>query len=317
MTRYLVTGGAGFIGSHLVDALVHAGHEVRVLDDLSTGRLDNLNESRDGIEFLVGSVRDVDLVTRMAAGVRGIFHLAAIGSVPRSFADPAATFATNVAGTGSVIAAARAAGVRRMVLASSSSVYGAAGGRLRRETDATAPLSPYAESKLAAERICLTGGSEDGLEVVCLRYFNVYGPRQDPSSRYAAAIPRFISCFLRGAHPEIYGDGEQTRDFTYVGDVVEGTLAAMFCPRAANLVVNLGTGRSTSVNRLVALVRETMGCDLEVDHQPPRAGEVRRSVADITLARSLLGYEPAWALVDGLRATIQWHRHRARLEVAR
>lgn len=308
MTGYLVTGGAGFIGSHLVAALAGAGHVVRVLDDLSQGRIDNLLGCIRDVDVIEADVRDLDRVRHAARGVAGIFHLAALGSVPRSFDDPASTLAINIEGTRAVMEAARAERVGRVVFASSSSVYGKGGGPRRRETDPTVPLSPYAESKLAAERICLSREPGGEPEAVVLRYFNVFGPRQDHSSRYAAAIPRFIAGFASGSPPQVYGDGEQTRDFTYVGDVVAGTVAAMGVPQAAGRVANLGAGRATSVNGLVALIRELVGSKVEAAAGPARAGEVRHSVADLTLARRLLGYAPRWTLRDGLRATIAWHR---------
>lgn len=310
MARYLVTGGAGFIGSHLVEALARAGHVVRVLDDFSTGNPGNLAGIRGTVEVHPGDVRDVDRIAEAAAGVDGVFHLAARNSVPRSFEDPEATFATNVGGTEAVVVAARAAGIRRIVLASSSSVYGDSGTAVRRESDPAVPLSPYGESKLLAEAVCLSAGAEGGPEAVCLRYFNVYGPRQDPASPYAAVIPRFITRVLRGEPVQVHGDGEQTRDFTYVADVVAGTVAAMTSPRAAGRVINLAAGGRVSVNRLAALVAEVVGGALRVEPAPPRRGEVRHSGADVTLARELLGYVPRWGLRDGLRATVAWHRER-------
>lgn len=306
MARYLVTGGAGFIGSHLVEALLRGGHEVAVLDNLFTGKIQNLNGS--GVELIEGDVTDPRLVWEAAAGVSGIFHLAALGSVPRSFEDPRATSAANVGGTKAVIAAARVSGVARVVLSSSSSVYGDNGTPVRRESHPPSPLSPYAESKLAAERLCLSSRADGGPEAVVLRYFNVYGPRQDPSSRYAAAIPRFVSRLIEGEPPQIYGDGEQTRDFTYVEDVVAGTLAAMLVPSAAGRVINVGSGRSTSVNQLVELLGEIVGGFLQPEYLPARPGEVRDSIADTSLACNLLGYRPKHSLTQGLQATVTWHR---------
>lgn len=308
MADYLVTGGAGFIGSHLVSALLGSGHAVRVLDDLSQGRLENLRDGARDAEVIEADVRDLDRVRYAARGVAGIFHLAALGSVPRSFDDPQSTLAINIEGTRTVMRAARAEGVGRVVCASSSSVYGKSGEPRRRESARAAPLSPYAESKLAAEHICLSGAPGAVPESVVLRYFNVFGPRQDHSSRYAAAIPRFIAGFASGVPPQIYGDGEQTRDFTFVGDVVAGTMSAMAAPAAAGRIVNLGAGRPVSVNRLVLLIRELVGSDLEAVKGPARAGEVRHSVADLAVARRLLGYAPRWTLRQGLRATIAWHR---------
>lgn len=315
MAAYLVTGGAGFIGSHVVQALARSGHTVRILDDLSNGRAENLSECTTDVELLEGNVRDADRVAAAARGTVGIFHLAALGSVPRSFEDPDGTFATNVDGTRAVMAAARAGGVRRVVCASSSSVYGAGHSEVHRESDPVAPLSPYAESKLAAERICLSEGAAGAPEAVCLRYFNVFGPRQDPSSPYAAVIPRFISRLMAARAPKIYGNGEQTRDFTYVADIVAGTMAAMGAPEARGRVLNLGAGRRTSVNRLAAVLCELLGADVESEHVAPRPGEARHSTADITLARRVLGYAPDWTLTQGLRATVAWHRDRSEVNV--
>jgi UDP-glucose 4-epimerase len=316
LTRYLVTGGGGFIGSHLVEDLARAGHDVAVLDDFSTGRPENLAAVPATVEAVDGDVRDADAVADAASGADGIFHLAALNSMVRSFEDPAATLATNLGGTVAVVDAARRRGVRRVVLASSSSVYGGAARVLRRESDAVAPLSPYAESKVEAERVCLGAAADRGPEAVCLRYFNVYGPHQDPSSPYAAAIPRFVSSFLRDEPPEIYGDGEQTRDFTFVADVVAATAAAMAVPEAAGRVVNIGAGRSTSVNGLVQLIRDLVESRAGVRHAPPRRGEVRHAVADVSLAERVLGYRPQWMLAEGLRPTIPWYRERLEVRPA-
>lgn len=310
MRRYLVTGGAGFIGSHLVEALVFAGHDVAVLDDFSTGRPENLVAVPATVETVDGDVRDADAVADAASGSDGIFHLAALNSMVRSFEDPAATMSANVGGTEAVMDAARRVGVRRVVLASSSSVYGGSVSAVRRESHPAAPLSPYAESKLVAERLCLGAVADGGPEAVCLRYFNVYGPHQEPSSPYAAAIPRFVSSFLRDEPPEIYGDGEQTRDFTFVADVVAATAAAMVVPEAAGRVVNIGAGRGTSVNRLVQLIGDLVGGRPGVRRSPPRRGEVRHAVADVSLAERVLGYRPRWTLAHGLRPTIAWYRER-------
>lgn len=316
MGRYLVTGGGGFIGSHLVEALARAGHDVAVLDDFSTGRPDNLAAVPATVEAVDGDVRDADAVADAASGADGIFHLAALNSMVRSFEDPAATLATNVGGTVAVVDAARRKGVRRIVLASSSSVYGGAARVVRRESDSVAPLSPYAESKVAAERVCLGASADGDPEAVCLRYFNVYGPRQDPASPYAAAIPRFASSFLRDEPPEIYGDGKQTRDFTFIADVVEATRAAMSVPAAAGRVMNVGAGRRTSVNRLAELIGDLVGSRAGVRRAPPRRGEVRHAVADVSLAREVLCYRPRWTLAEGLRPTVAWYRDRLEVKPA-
>lgn len=304
MSRYLVTGGAGFIGSHLTVALVRAGHQVRILDDLSTGNLANLHGVAS--EVLGGDVRDPVIAARAVDGMDGVFHLAALGSVSRSLKDPEATLSVNVGGTESVLTAARTARVARVVYASSSSVYGAAGGDRRCESDEPRPLSPYAQSKLAGEKICLAAAASFAPEVVCLRYFNVYGPRQDPSSQYAAAIPTFIARFLGGVPAVIYGDGRQTRDFTYVDDIVAGTMAAMTAPTASGRVLNIAAGGRITILDLVELIRDIVGSG-ETEHVAPRAGEPRHSAADISRAADVLGYRSRWSLTAGLRETVQWH----------
>jgi UDP-glucose 4-epimerase len=288
MSPVLVTGGAGFIGSHLSEELLRLGHDVRVLDNFATGRREQV-----GGELLEGDVRDAEAVRRAVAGCEVVFHLAALPSVPRSLHDPLATHTTNATGTLNVLLAAREHGVRRVVLASSSSVYGAAAGLPQREDGRTLPVSPYATSKLAAEGYART---VLGVGTVALRYFNVFGPRQDP--RYV--VPSFIAARLEGRAPVIHGDGEQSRDFTYVADAVRATLLAVDAPGP---VYNVAGGERVS---LLALL-ELLGVEREPRFEPPRAADMRHTHADLTLARAELGYEPLVGLRDGLARTVSHH----------
>ena len=303
----LVTGGAGFIGSHLVDALVARGARVRVLDDLSTGRIRNLDASADRIDFQRGDVRDAAACREAMRGVAYVFHQAALGSVPRSIADPATTIDVNVGGTARIFAAARDSGVRRVVFASSSSVYGDSERLPKREGEEGRPLSPYALSKQVDEQLAATFARCYGLELVGLRYFNVYGPRQDPEGAYAAVIPRFFKAYLDGAAPVIFGDGEQSRDFTYVADAVAANLLAGSadaggCGRA----YNVAGGRGTNLLELARLVGEAAGGARPPTHAAPRPGDVRHSLADLTLSRESLGFSPEFELPEGLPLA---HRH--------
>lgn len=303
--KCLVTGGAGFIGSNLARALVARGDEVRVLDDLSTGRASNL----DGVdcEFVRGDLRDAGTVDAAVAGCDRVFHLGALPSVPRSIADPVRSNEVNVLGTLNVLEAARRGGVGRVVFASSSSIYGDQPVPVKSEDLPPRPLSPYAVSKLAAEKYCQVFHGVYGLETVCLRYFNVFGPRQDPGSPYAAVVPIFTSRILDGLPPLVNGDGTQSRDFTFVDNVVDGNLRAAEAPGAAGLVMNVACGGSISVNRLASEIARLLGReDLAPVHAPARAGEVRDSRADIGLARRILGYEPSVAFEDGLRRTVSF-----------
>lgn len=303
--RVLVTGGAGFIGSHLVDRLVAEGFAVRVLDDFSTGREANLVRSADRIELLRGDLCDEALVARALEGVELVFHQAAIPSVPRSVAEPLRTHAVNADGTLLLLETARRADVRRVVFAASSSVYGESEALPKVESMPAMPLSPYALQKYVGEVYCRLYTQLYGLETVALRYFNVFGPRQNPESDYAAVIPLFIRNYLRGDAPRVFGDGEQTRDFTYVSDAVEANLRAADAPRAAGAVVNVAGGRETSVNELAFRIRELTGATLDPIYDPPRAGDVRHSVAGLARARELLGYAPAVDLREGLEHTIK------------
>jgi len=302
--RVLVTGGAGFIGSHLVDALVAAGARVRVLDNLCTGRRENLAHLADAFEFVAGDLRDRETCRRAAEGVRWIFHQAALGSVPRSIEDPATTIEVNVSGTANLFTAARDAGVERIVYASSSSVYGDSPTLPKREGEQGRPLSPYAASKVQCEELAEVFGRCFGMELVGLRYFNIYGPRQDPEGPYAAVVPRFFTACAAGQAPLIYGDGEQARDFTFIADAVAANLLAAAGPReACGRAYNIGAGTSTTVLRLAEIVRELAGGGPKPEHAPGRAGDVRFSLADISAARQAFGYVPRTSLAVGLERT--------------
>lgn len=307
MSIVLVTGGAGFIGSHLVEALVAQGRRVRVLDNFSTGSPVNLAAVRDRIELIEGDITEAAVVTAvMRGGVELVYHQAALASVPRSIAHPMPTHRACVDGTLNVLNAARETGVRRVVYAASSSAYGNNPTLPRRETDATAPLSPYAVAKLAAELYCSAYAEVYGLETVRLRYFNVFGPRQSPDSAYAAVIPVFLQSLARGQRPRINGDGHQSRDFTYVGDVVRANLLAGEAPGVSGQVYNIARGERTSLLQLVGYLNDLLGTDLAAEHGPDRPGDVRHSLADITAARADLEYEPAVDMLEGLRRTVAW-----------
>lgn len=308
MAFFLVTGGAGFIGSHLVDRLVSEGHGVRVLDNLSEGRRENLADVMDAIEFILGDLRDRAVVRRAVTGVEYVLHQAALRSVPRSVADPFATHDVNVTGTLTLLLAARDAGVRRVVFASSSSVYGSATELPLRESQMPRPVSPYAASKVAGEFYCSVFTTLYQVETVCLRYFNVFGPRQDPTSEYAAVIPRFIMAALTGAPLEIHGDGLQSRDFTYIDNAVEANLLAATTPGIAGEVFNVGGGERYSVLEIKAHLEEILGKPLAVYHTPARAGDVRHTQADLSKATERLGYRPTICFREGLRRTVESFR---------
>jgi UDP-N-acetylglucosamine/UDP-N-acetyl-alpha-D-glucosaminouronate 4-epimerase len=302
--KALVTGGAGFIGSNLALALLARGDEVRLLDNFSTGHRSNLEPL--GAELVEGDLRSYERVATAVNGVEVVFHQGALPSVPRSIQDPLTSTAVNVEGTLNVLLAARDAGVRRVVFASSSSVYGDAPGMPRRESQPLAPLAPYAVSKLAAEQYCMVAHRVYGVETVALRYFNVFGERQDPLSGYAAVIPKFIRMMLDGQPPTIFGDGETSRDFTHVENVVEANLAAAVEPAAAGRVMNIAVGNSHTLNELVGALRRLLDSDLEPKYGPPRPGDVSESLADVSLARELIGYEPSVDFEQGLQRTIGW-----------
>ena len=301
--KVIVTGGAGFIGSHLAERLVGQGYQVIVLDDLSTGKIENIKEllKNDIVEFIKGSVIDLSLLRKLFQSVAYIFHEAAIPSVPRSIENPQASHEVNVSGTLNVLLAARENGVQKVVYASSSSVYGDTPSLPKREGIMPHPLSPYAATKLAGEYYCQVFHEVYKLPTVCLRYFNVYGPRQDANSQYATVIPRFIKRASESNSPIIFGDGEQTRDFTFVKDAVEATILAVESDACG--LFNIARGESVTINELAKLVISIIGNNVEPIHQEPRPGDVRHSLADISRARTL-GYEPKYSLQAGLAKTI-------------
>jgi nucleoside-diphosphate-sugar epimerase len=307
VASYLVTGGAGFIGSHLVEALVAAGERVRVLDSFVTGRRENL---RRGAELVEGDVADLDVCRRAADGIDFVLHQAAIPSVPRSVADPITSHRANADGTVNILVAARDAGVKRLIFAGSSSVYGDAATLPKREDMPSNPLSPYALQKLVSEQYCQMFTALYGFEAVSIRYFNVFGPRQDPGSPYSGVISLFATSLLENRRPTIYGDGEQTRDFTYVANVVDGVLRACTAPRAAGQVINVATGGRISLNELLRVMNRSVGTALDPIYKDGRPGDVRDSQADIAKARDLLGYAPTVDLAEGLDRTIAWYRER-------
>ena len=304
--RALVTGGAGFIGSHLAEALAAQGHEVRVLDDFSSGRAANLAGFRDQLDVLEGDLRDGALIARAVEGTEVVFHEAAVPSVPRSVAEPLRTNDVNVNGTLGLLEAAREAGVRRVVFAASSSAYGDTPVLPKVETMPPTPLSPYALQKLAGEQYCKLYHELYGLETVALRYFNVFGPRQNPESEYAAVIPRFVTACLSGKAPTVYGDGEQTRDFTYIADVVQANLCAAAAEGASGRVFNVAGGGRTSLNELLGHIQSLCGASVEAAYLPARAGDVRDSQADTQLAREGLGFRAATSIEEGLAETVAY-----------
>jgi UDP-glucose 4-epimerase len=308
MRTILVTGGAGFIGSHITAALVERGDRVRVLDNLSTGFEANMQSFRDRIEFIQGDLLDQKAVAKAVDGVDCIFHEAALASVPRSVADPLASHSHCVTGTVTLLNAARQAKVRRLVYAASSSAYGDQPYCSKREIDLPAPLSPYAAAKLSCEYYLQAFYATYGLETVAIRYFNVFGPRQDPNSEYSAVIPRFITSMLSGNRPVIYGDGLQSRDFTFVANVVKANLLAADAPNVAGRVFNAANGKSTDLLTLIRLLNENLGLNIQPIHEPARVGDVRESLADITMARKFLNYEPEIDFDEGLRRSIEYYR---------
>jgi UDP-glucose 4-epimerase len=301
----LVTGGAGFIGSHLADALLAAGWAVRVLDDFSSGREENLRHLQDRIEVVRGDFAEPDVVARSVRDVEVVFHQGAVPSVPRSVAEPVRTNRANVVGTLGVLEAARQAGVRRVVYAASSSAYGDTEVLPKVESMPPNPRSPYALQKYAGEVYCRLYHELYGLETVALRYFNVFGPRQDPKSEYAAVVPRFATACLRREPAQIHGDGEQSRDFTFVADTVRANLLAAEAKDAPGHVINVAGGRRISLNELYATLQRITGSTVPATHGPPRAGDVKHSLADLSRARTLLGFEPRVSLEDGLRRTLE------------
>jgi nucleoside-diphosphate-sugar epimerase len=310
--RFLVTGAAGFIGSHLVERLLCDGHTVVALDDFSTGRRENLAPFIDRVELIEASITDLDACQRAARNADFVLHQAALGSVPRSVVDPAGTHDVNATGTLNMLIAAREAGVRRFVYAGSSSAYGDTPELPKREDMLARPRSPYAVAKLAGEQYLAAFHTTYGLETITLRYFNVFGPRQDPSSQYAAVIPKFITAALHNEAPTIFGDGEQTRDFTYVTNVVDANLRACEAPsNAAGQVFNIGGGRQMSLNELWRRIRELTGATIDAIFEPARAGDVRDSLASLERTTSLLRLTPSVTVDAGLERTVESFRARA------
>jgi UDP-glucose 4-epimerase len=303
--KVLVTGGAGFIGSHLVRALLERGDSVRVIDNFSTGNRRNLQGLDGDVEVVEGELRSYERVHSAMRGVELVFHQGALPSVPRSVQDPLTTSAVNVEGTLNVLLAARDEGARRVVFASSSSVYGRQDSLPLAETARPDPISPYGVAKLAAERYCISFSRVYPLETVALRYFNVFGPRQDPRSEYAAVVPRFLTEIAAGRPAPIYGDGEQRRDFTYVGNVVEANLLAGESPKGAGSAFNVATGHSVTVNELADAIGAVLGLDVTREYLPPRPGEIPASWADLSAAREALEWEPRIDLNEGLQRTAE------------
>ncbi len=306
MASYLVTGGAGFIGSNLAHALLERGESVRVLDNFSTGRRENLADILDRIDLIEGSICDPDVVRQAMDGVDYVLHQAALPSVPRSVENPIESLNIGVLGTAQVLLAARNARVKRVVYAASSSAYGDQEAEFKTETLLPRPLSPYAEAKLSGEHLCAVFTHCYGLETVSLRYFNVFGPRQDPASPYSAVIPRFISSVQRGESPVIYGDGLQTRDFTFVQNNIEANLLAATSPNGSGRVFNIACGTSFSLLDLLGAINRALGANIAPRHEPPRVGDVRDSCADIAAARDTLGYRVSVPFEEGILRTVQW-----------
>lgn len=308
MALYLVTGGAGFIGSHIVEELVQRGESVRVLDNLSSGRRENFASVQDKVDFRECDIRDLEAIRPVLEGVDYVIHLAALPSVVRSIEDPIETTQVNLNGTLHVLLAARRARVKRVVMAATAAAYGDTPTQPRIETQAPQPLSPYALTKLAGEYYGQIFHRIFDLEFIALRYFNIFGPRQNPQSPYTGVLSKFIVAYLRGQTPTIFGDGEQSRDFTFVANVVDATLRACLAPAAPGKVINVGTGRGSTLNQAIALLNQIFGAQVTPQYAPPRVGDVRHSTADISLARAILRYEPRVSFEDGLRPTIAWLR---------
>jgi UDP-glucose 4-epimerase len=304
----LVTGGAGFIGSHLVEHLVRQGAKVRVMDNFSTGKRENLVGFLNCIDFIEADIADPHACARACKDMEVVFHQAALPSVPKSVADPITTHRTNVQGTLNLLMAAREAGIRRFIYAASSSAYGETVTLPKTESLLPQPLSPYAVQKLTGEHYCQAFAVCYGLQTLSFRYFNVFGPRQDPASQYAAAIPAFITSMLNDRPPTIYGDGEQTRDFTYVENVVNANLLAAAASDARGQVINIAAGHRVTVNEIVSEINKLLNKNIKPLHDPPRPGDIKHSWADITLASRVIGYRPTVSLAEGLRRTVEWYR---------
>lgn len=306
--KILITGGAGFIGSHIADALIMKNHEVRILDDFSTGSRNNIKHIESRLEVIEGSITDREVVEKAVKGIDFLFHQAAQVSVAESMKNPVKTWDTNIKGTKLLLNAAVTNKVKKVVIASSAAVYGNDGQLPKKEDMKPNPVSPYGNSKLMNEYIAENYHKQHGLRAICLRYFNVYGPRQSPKSEYAGVISKFIERMLRKERPVIYGDGEQTRDFVYVADVVKANILAMESEKVNSGVFNIATGRQTSIRELVKTINEILGTDIVPTYQPERPGDIRYSFADITKARRKLGYKPEYDLKKGLEKTIEWFK---------
>jgi len=307
MANYLVTGGAGFIGSHLTQRFVADGHAVRVLDDFSSGKRENLARFADKIDLLEGDMRDVETCLRACDDVEFVFHQAAIPSVPKSVDQPVASHDANINGTFNLLMAARRRKCRRVIYAASSSAYGDIDVSPKREDLRPDPLSPYAVQKLCGELYLRAFYECFGLESLAIRYFNVFGPRQDPQSQYAAAIPAFVTAILAGRPPIVYGDGEQTRDFTYIDNVVHGNVLAARAAKTTGQTINVACGEQVSVNAIIHKINELLGKNVHPKYMPRRQGDVKHSLADIRLARDLIGYEPLVGFEEGLRRAIDYY----------
>lgn len=308
MPKYLVTGGAGFIGSHIVEHLVRTEQSARVIDNFLTGKRRNIEAFVSRAELIEGDLRDLDTARAACRDVEIVLHQAALPSVPKSVADPLASHTCNIDATLNLLIAAREAGVRRVVVAASSSAYGESPTLPKVETMRPDPLSPYAVQKLATELYARAFAACYGLETVGLRYFNVFGPRQDPTSQYAAAIPAFVTSILRGTPPTVYGDGEQTRDFTYIDNVVQANMLAAGAARVSGEAVNIACGERVTVNHVIALINQLLGTAVRPNYVPARRGDIKHSLADISAARDLIGYRPVVLFEEGLRRSIEWYR---------
>ncbi len=308
--RCAVTGGAGFIGSSLAEELLNQGHEVVIIDDLSTGNHANIKGFKGKLNFIKGSILDFDLLKNSFKGCEAIFHEAAIPSVTRSILNPRLTSEVNIQGTINVLLAAKNNNVRKVIFASSSSVYGDTEELPKKESMQPKPKSPYALSKLTAEQYCKMFYSLFNLEIVCLRYFNVFGPRQDPSSEYSAVIPKFINAIMKKKSPIIFGDGTQTRDFTYVRDVVKANILAFKSKVKDGKVINIACNENISINDLAASIGAILDINVQATHKEAREGDIKDSLADISRAKELLGYAPDYDLQSGLKETIEWFQHR-------
>lgn len=310
MANYLITGGAGFIGSNIARELVRRGEAVRILDNFSTGYRENIEGIADQVEILEGDIRNLEVTRRAAADMDYVLHQAALPSVPRSVKDPVESLEVGVLGTANLLIAARDAKVKRVVYAASSSAYGDQKGTHKIETMLPAPLSPYASCKLTGEQLCSVFTTCYGLETISLRYFNVFGPFQDPTSEYSAVIPLFITALLEGRRPVFYGDGMQTRDFTHVSNNVQANILAATAEKGSGMVMNIACGLSYSLRDLLTAINQALGTSIEAEQAPARVGDVKHSLADITLARETIDYEVCTPFEEGIRQTVEWYKGR-------